>query len=301
MRQLSTQFMDALQAEAGLLRPLLTRVKRDDTLMLAIRSDYLNIYYRGGSLLQLSAQTGRYKAIFDHKYNKTSLPLPELPAHISSLADTSAWIDAIPALKQAMDFFLALHPKAEREFQQLVARENNQSGIAKQTDYFITDIEFADSEIGARFDMLAIQRVPQQRLYRPALIEMKYGDGALGGSAGVLKHLQDIDELVENRPKYTALLNTMLSQFNQLDALGLLDRSRSMPVAFDPAAKPEIIFLLANHNPRSSQLKAILSDPQVAAYGAMARFDLRFSTSSFAGYGLYADGLLDLQQFRALL
>ena len=41
----------------------------------------------------------------------------------------------------------------EREFQQLVERENNRSSISGETEYFITDIELADSINGTRFDI----------------------------------------------------------------------------------------------------------------------------------------------------
>ena len=88
----------------------------------------------------------------------------------------------------------------------MVARENNNSTISNESEYFVSDIEFADPGLGARFDMLAIRWLASQRKdgsnCRAALIEMKYGDGALGGSAGLLKHLQDIDALVSDHDKY---------------------------------------------------------------------------------------------------
>ena len=31
---------------------------------------------------------------------------------------------------------------------------------------------------------------------------MKYGDGALGGKAGMLKHLKDMDSLITNKESY---------------------------------------------------------------------------------------------------
>ena len=51
-RGLSTTFLNDLRV--GCLAPLLERVKRDDTLHLAIRNQYINIYYRGGNLLKVS-------------------------------------------------------------------------------------------------------------------------------------------------------------------------------------------------------------------------------------------------------
>ena len=70
-RKLSPQFMQELSA--GYLKPLLDRVKFDQTLMLAIRDGYINVYYRGGSLLKLEEQKQRemgYACFFDKNYIK---------------------------------------------------------------------------------------------------------------------------------------------------------------------------------------------------------------------------------------
>jgi hypothetical protein len=128
MRALSEQFMNDLNNPEGILDPLYTRVKKDETLMLAIREKSVNIYYRGGNLLRVTEQTkGKYNAQFDTHYNSSKLELPVLPGSLKSSADTSQWVDAFPLLKQTMDFYFTAHTKAEREFQQLVARENNDS------------------------------------------------------------------------------------------------------------------------------------------------------------------------------
>jgi hypothetical protein len=135
-------------------------------------------------------------------------------------------------------------------------------------------------------------------------MEMKYGDGALGGRSGLVKHLRDIDVLVSDNDKYESLLKTTESQFNQLDELGLLRFKHSkngMKLKLVAADKPEVIFILANHNPRSTKLVAILDDPEVVAYGESQRFDLKFFVSSFSGYGLHADCMFTLAQFRKLL
>jgi len=227
MRELSHPFMDDLLNSDGLLHPILERVKQDHTLMLSIRADYINVYYRGGNILRIKGQSNdSYSAFFDYNYNKSGVPGPDLPNAIRSQHEARTWVDSFQDLKGIMDFYFSEHSKPEREFQQLIARENNFSTIANQSEYFVSDIEFADSALGARFDILAIRWLVSQRKStsdcRPALIEMKYGDGALSGNAGVLKHLQDIDALISNGDKYKALLETMEMQFNQLDKLGLL-------------------------------------------------------------------------------
>ena len=309
MRALSQTFMNDLLNQNGLLHPILERLKQDHTLMLSIREDYTNIYYRGGNILRVKEQrNGSYSAFFDNEYNKSALPSPDLPDTIESQDAARVWGGSFQDLKGIMDFYFSKYSKPEREFQQLVARENNFSTISNQSEYFVSDIEFADSNLGARFDILALRWLASQRKNtsncRPALIEMKYGDDALNGNAGVLKHLQDIDALISDGNKYKALIETMEMQFNQLDELGLLNFNRVAnwtKIKLDANEKPEVIFVLANHNPRSSMLSKILNDPEIDTYDHSLNFDLKFYAASFAGYALHADCMVTLSQFRELL
>ncbi|MDD4017939.1 MAG: hypothetical protein PHV28_08335 [Kiritimatiellae bacterium] len=307
MRMLSEDFLTDLKN--GLLQPILERVRQDNTLMLAIRDGYINIYYRGGNILRLREQSkGQYKPAFDSQYNIFGKTIPNLPADIKDPNDVRIWLESFPRLKEIMDFYFSKCPKPEREFQQLVARENNDSTISNESEYFISDIEFADSELGARFDILAIRWLATQRKKgskcKPAFIEMKYADGALGGAAGLLKHLKDFDAFIADAGRYKAMLLTMESQFSQLDQLGLMKFNRgksNTTVALNPSEKPEVIFILANHNPRSNKLNTILSAHQFDEYDKLQNYDLRFYVASFAGYGLHADCMFTVSQFRKLL
>ena len=77
MRLLSNSFMNDLVDHSGFLFPLLDRVKKDQTLMLAIRDGYINIYYRGGNLLRIREKSANtYEAAFDENYNISGAALP---------------------------------------------------------------------------------------------------------------------------------------------------------------------------------------------------------------------------------
>jgi len=305
MRALSKKFLDDLKNPQGILYPILERKTQDDTLMLAIRNNYINIYYRGGNIINIKElSTSRYKASFDEQYNKGGKALPPLPPVIASQHEANQWVSQIPNLKVVMDRFFSKHPKPEREFQQLVARENNYSTISNETEYFVTDIEINDSAINARFDMLAVHWPAKQRgdrsSCRAALIEMKYGDNALAGDAGILKHLKDIESFMSDRKRYNALLATMESQFNQLKQLGLLRfnaAKNAEDVKLKAAEKPEVIFILANHNPRSTKLKKMLTQPAIMKYSQSNFFDLKFFIAAFSGYGMHADNMYSLDDF----
>jgi hypothetical protein len=100
------------------------------------------------------------------------------------------------------------------------------------------------------------------------------------------------------------LLQSMELQFNQLGELGLLRFNQARngtEIRLDPMEKPEVIFILANHNPTSSKLAGILGSPEVSRYANKSSFDLRFFVSAFSGYGLHGDCMLDLDQFQRLV
>ncbi len=320
MRQISENFIYDLKNPDGLLHLILKRVKEDHTLQLAIRNNYINIYYRGGNILQVTEQSkGSYETFFNKDYVKSGETLPDAPK-IERKEHTEKWVNAFPQLKKVMDISFSTNTKTEREFQQLVARENNNSTISKESEYFITDIEFNDQELGARFDMLAIRWLASDRSagrkWRAALIEMKYGDNALHDDSGLLNHIEDVKNLIDNPDKYKCLLKTMESQFRQLDELGLIKFSHSEKYndyknskkeekkgwKLNANDKPEVIIILANHNPRERTLeKRILNNEKLIEWVESGRFDLRFFVSSFAGYGLHSNCMFPLTAFRELL
>jgi hypothetical protein len=307
MRGLSEKFMNDLSKPEGTLHPILERVKKDHNLMLAIRDGYINIYYRGGNILRITERSGFYQTFFDVNFAKSGQNIASPVGDIRNQADAQKQVACLSDRKTIMAQYFASGSKTtEREFQQLVARENNNSSISNESEYFVSDIEVTVPRL-ARFDITAIRWLAKDRKTgnrcRAALIEMKYGDGALGGEAGLLKHLKDMDAFVSNKKQYASLLQTMESQFNQLDELGLLNFNKgtsNAKVKLNPENKPELIFILANHNPRSPKLKKLLSDPDIEKVGQSELFDLRFFVASFAGYGLHADCMRTLAEFRDL-
>jgi hypothetical protein len=308
MSQISKDFISDLKNADGILHPFLKRLNQDHTLMLAIRNGYINIYYRGGNILQLTEHgKGAYTTFFDKGYDKSRKRISYLPETITCKNAAITWVDKFSLLKEMMDDFFSKIGKSEREFQQLVARENNYSTISNESEYFITDIEINDEELNARFDMLAIRWLAADRKdgrkSRAAFIEMKYGDNSLRGTSGMIKHLQDFNNLISNPDKYKPLLENMESQFNQLDELGLIlfKHSKGTKVKLDAKEKPEVIFMLANHNPRSKILSEELNNPEFIKYIDAAHFDLRFFVSSFAGYGLHSNCMFSLTDFLELL
>lgn len=286
-----------INLKKGLLFPLLSLVRNDLTLCLEIREDYINIYYRGGNILKIKSEADSYSAFFDTKYldkNTTKVP-KRLPKTLSKSKDVSKWINAVPFLKHEMDLWFGKHPKDEREFQQLVVRENNFGGSAKSTDYFICNIEYAN--IDGRFDLIAV-RWPSSGHERKdnknigiSFIEMKYLDRALKGKAGLRKHVQDMDKFLSVKTRLFDLKKEMRMVFNQMLDLRLIRNQK--PIVDFNNKKPEFIIILANHDPDSSLLRKEL----MTLEKFYKNMDLKFAVSNFMGYGLYKENMYTLKDF----
>jgi len=189
---------------------------------------------------------------------------------------------------------------AEREFQQLVAWENNRSPISNETEYFITDIEFADSGLGARIDMLGVRWLSHERQSEhtlvPVLMEMKYGNQAIDGSSGLCSHFKDIATLLETQHPF--ICETIETQFDQLRELCLINYRQSSRFQRPrvSTARPQVVFLLANCNPRSQILQGILGELGELEQNH-THFDLRFFVATFAGYGMHHACMLNTTEF----
>lgn len=297
MRQLSNTFLGRLLKDYE-LRGLLNYVRSDNTLDIEIRENCINIYYRGGSALKINQiDEKKFDFNFDENYFKTIAS--QLDMNVPVLNSETDWKIYFPHIKQAMDYWFTENPKEEREFQQLVVRENNYSSISNSTDYFILDIEY-DNRKNARFDMVAMEWKSDassrklQKGYKPRLtiIEMKYGDGALKGSAGIKKHIKDFNHFMTctdevNEFKKEMLL--VLRQKRMLNLIPCLTQVYNPNEITDFQDYIDLMFLLVNHDPASSILRDEIQNlPD----------NILFAVSNFAGYGIYKENIFSLAQFK---
>lgn len=290
MRKLDDDFLGALR-EGGSLHPLLAAVKSDPTLCLELRGDSINIYYRGGNMMKIEQRSnGDFILSFDEKYfaDENRIDLPDS-------TDINAWIEVAPKLKRAMDQWLGKHRNDEREFQQLLLRENNYGRIARSTDYYICDIEYQNEN--GRFDLVAVHwpSKPSKRKKaddrRLVFIEMKYGDNALDGSAGIKSHIEDVNRFLSDPVKLINIKEDMVVVFKQKRDLGLLDCGKNLASFSDE--KPLLLLAFANHDPEKSELRSVLDNLPDSPHA-----ELRVATASFMGYGLYDQGIHTIDETR---
>jgi len=303
-RGLSEEFIQALLNESNLgLNRFLKLVQNDLTLCLEIRGNYFNIYYRGGNLIKLAENNGKYSAFFDRKYilapKETQIPEDVGNSKLENYKDITTWIKAIPYMKYEMDLWFGKHPKDEREAQQIMVRENNFGRSAKSTDYFICDIEY-ENIFREKFDMLAVYW-PSSSSSRKnntnlglAFIEMKFRDSAMSGESGIFKHIWDLmDFHQKSGDNFRSVKQEMQKVFNQKLVLGLINNQKEIFSFNEEIA--DYIFIFANSDPDSRILRRELK--RVNEIHSSLPFTLKFAVSNFMGYGLYKQNVYELDEF----
>lgn len=299
MRGLSDEFLKDLKE--GVLKEVLDYVKRDDTLNLCIRENYINIYYRGGSLYKISEKDKNiYQFEFDNNYcnhkvkyfDSKSIVLPKTTNY-------REYLSLIYDLKREMDIYFREYPKLEREFQQVVLRENNCSSVSNDTDYYIADIEYANNESKSRFDLVGVKWLSNKsdkknsHNLKLAIMEMKYGDGSLTGNAGIDDHFNKLKSFI-NSKHLENLYDEIEIIFNQLIELGLVDIKYGKSITFDRNSKPEYIIIPANHKPASTILGREVSNVVTKYRELLKKVDVKIASSSNMGYGLYDETMKDI-------
>lgn len=95
-----------------------------------------------------------------------------------------------------------------------------------------------------RLDMIAFYNC------KLVLIENKFGNGAVSGSAGLAKHYQDMCRVLTDQKLYQELVQSMCS----ISRVRYLLQIKDQCICPSDITGAEILFLLINYNKRSSSL-----------------------------------------------
>lgn len=239
MRGIDQRFIDDLLR--GELSFFLEQVRsRRKELSLEIRGGYINIYYRGGNLLKITQKRKGYTFQFDPKYclNKGD------DSHYEDVCNLKAssvddYVNSFNLLIAEMQSWLLVHPKPEREYQHQLLIHNES----------IIDIEYQIKKM-MRLDMLMVRDDVL------VVVENKYGTGAISGSAGLAKHYKDICTVLTTQVLKDEIYDSVSNIAECKQQLGLL----TFPVHLRDRSKHEILFLLADYNPKSESIRIELKE-----------------------------------------
>ncbi len=300
-RSISEGFQKALKC--GALSPILAEIREpkargykelDETLCLDIRHQEITLYYRGAALVSLCQKApGTFVTRSHDKYQRF---LPNgLLGSVQSIADCKALVEQIPLLKAGIDAKLARTPSREREIQQEIIRCNNRGKSGRSSDIYFCDQEYAVGRM--RADLVGVlwpsdgarRRHSNHRL---VWAELKQGDGAMGGKAGLQKHLNDLDALLGDPQKLTHIKDEMGEIFRVKQELGLINCGKAprKGQALFSSAKPLVLLILVDHDPAKTKLGKELQG------ASMQHGDVVIPRASTMGYSLFANELLSVSE-----
>lgn len=208
-----------------------------DEIIIGVRDGFINLYYNCDSIAKINASNPN-KCIIARYYIDGGEGFVTL-----SDDELVSYFDTIKAKSNKRN-------KYEKQAQQRLYLDNNNNSESK---WFCIDVEYTKSLHGKledwRFDIIAVSK---ESPFRVALIELKYGAGALGGNSGIRKHIKDFYSFFKNK-KFEILKPEIVSIMNTLQLLGVKVPNvlRNIEIG-DIAPEPEFYFITLNNNPENS-------------------------------------------------
>jgi len=278
MRKISPEFLYELKD--GFLSELTKKVQADIDLDLFIRKGYINIYFKGNSILKLTERKrdGTFAVDIHPKY------LQEM--EISDLVDeksTKEYLNKIPQLKENILQFGK--QSLEIEYEQLIVRANNNEK-RNNSDYFMIDRQYTPGE-NRLIDLVGIywpNPRKKEDIVTPCIIEIKF---ALNDD------IKDVDQQLH---RYYRLIKKDTSSFAEdLDSslkqrltLGLFSQDEKRLEALKTVRISsnfedyQFVLALVDYNPRSSKLD--LSKIEALSFSDQIQI-------LYSGFGIWEDNL----------
>lgn len=165
-----------------------------DELFIGVRNNYLNLYYNCDSIAKITFINGSICCEIDKYY---------LGAKNDSSIKKRHKIEPKDICKQYEKIKKNSDKKAtpEKKAQSKLVLLNNEN---LHSNWFCIDVEYVKSfnnraekkeaDFNGRFDIIALSKM---KPHKAALIELKYGSGAIGGKSGIYKHVEDFSKFCE--------------------------------------------------------------------------------------------------------
>lgn len=218
--------------------------KHHDEIIVGVRKDYINLYYNCDSISKIYSNQRIIKGEISSFY------LNEGPKRKKITADELCC--QYEEIKKRSDN----RNKFEKQAQERLYIANNKNILS---NWYCFDVEYKKAfinsqfvDFGGRFDIMAISKdLP----HKVALIELKYGSGAIGGTSGIRKHVEDFSQFSGEDSKgvsfFQQLKPEIVSIMHSLELLGVDDIPDSLKgiKEDDIYDIPSFYFITLNNNP----------------------------------------------------
>ena len=218
-----------------------------DELFIGVRNNYLNLYYNCDSIakIEYKKRVKKIVCVIDKYYLDGK--------HYNSKQKEKRYrIEQSEICKQYEIIKKHSNDKItpEKKAQSKLVLLNNKN---KNSNWFCVDIEYVkqfnnqkekkEANFNGRFDIIALSKAKPHKV---ALIELKYGSGAIGGKSGIYKHVKDFTKFCDKKYFQSHLKNEIIEIIKSQIELGV-----SVPIEL-PKEKdilsPDFYFITLNNN-----------------------------------------------------
>lgn len=166
-----------------------------DELLIGVRNNYLNLYFNCDSIAKIKYNQGKVICELDKYY---------LDGNHYHGSDKTKKIEPTEVYKNFQTIKANSRSKGteEKKSQSKLVLLNNNN---KDSKWYCFDVEWVKAfenqpqkdyaKFNGRFDIMAITK---KKPHKVALIELKYGSKAIGGTSGIYKHIEDFKKFKEN-------------------------------------------------------------------------------------------------------
>lgn len=211
-------------------------LKHLNEIFIGIRDGYINLYYNCDSIAKINVSSP----------HKASIAPYYTDGGKKTLSD-----DEFVSLFQTIKEKSNLRDKKEKQAQEKLVIDNNNN---PQSKWFCIDVEYTKSLKGKntaenwRFDIIAITK---SRPHKVALIELKYGKGAMKEPSGIRTHVEDFYSFFINN-KFESIKGEIVNIINKLYDIGVcVPHSLCGLSPNDILTDPEFYFITLNNNPEN--------------------------------------------------
>ena len=233
--------------KGGKLYDLLEIVKSDKDLVIEIRNDYFNIYYKGGNMARVaSANSIQFDSNYYKGYQRPAYESIEQEGSrkelqkslLRQLKKDRDYHTFVRKMKSLMnDYWIWLKEEKGKSLHEKDVQHSLCINNTEESEYTIIDVEFevstrsdykyerpncpknravADDKINPRFDIIAVRNSDHQL----CVIELKSGDKALSGKSGIGDHADSFEGTIGRKPH--AFMKEILGVIEDKKSYGLL-------------------------------------------------------------------------------
>jgi len=225
-------------------------LKNNHELIIGVRNNYLNLYYNCDSIAKIKHTKGDIVCEIDKYYLDGK--------HYNSKAREKHFrISQNKIIEKYSDIKNHSETKTtpEKKIQSKLFILNNQNS---NSNWYCIDLEYVKAfrnkdekdkaNFNGRFDIIAISKV---KPYKIALIELKYGNGAIGGTSGIYKHVKDFIKFIDKKYFEQHLKQEIIEILNSQKNLDI-NIPFELPNLED-ILQPDFYFITLDNNAKTKQ------------------------------------------------